>query len=52
MTGLWQVSGRSETTFQHRSELDAIYLQAWNARRDLVLMLRTFDVVLRQRGAY
>ena len=51
LTGLWQVSGRNETTFQRRSELDAIYLQGWNMRCDLSLIIRTFDVVLQQRGA-
>ena len=51
ITGLWQVSGRSETTFRYRSELDAVYLQRWNAYSDFILMLRTFDLVLQQRGA-
>jgi exopolysaccharide production protein ExoY len=51
ITGLWQVSGRNETTFSRRSDLDQAYLRAWSIRGDLFLILRTFDVVLRQRGA-
>jgi len=51
ITGLWQVSGRNETTFQRRSEFDAIYVKAWRLRWDLLLILRTFAVVLHQRGA-
>lgn len=51
ITGLWQVSGRSETTFSRRSDLDRAYLRAWSVRRDLLLILRTFGAVLRQRGA-
>jgi lipopolysaccharide/colanic/teichoic acid biosynthesis glycosyltransferase len=51
ITGLWQVSGRSETSFSRRSDLDQAYLQAWSVRRDLLLILRTFGAVLRQRGA-
>ncbi|CAN7385624.1 sugar transferase [Phenylobacterium sp. LjRoot225] len=51
ITGLWQVSGRSETSFSRRSDLDQAYLQAWSIRRDLLLILRTFGAVLRQRGA-
>src|ERR1700756_2170830 len=35
ITGLWQVSGRSETTFSRRSDYDRAYLQAWSIRSDL-----------------
>jgi lipopolysaccharide/colanic/teichoic acid biosynthesis glycosyltransferase len=51
MTGLWQVSERSESAFRRRPELDQIYLRAWSLPTDLVLLVRTVDVVLRQRGA-
>lgn len=51
MTGLWQVSERSESAFRRRPELDQIYLRAWSLLTDLVLLVRTVDVVLRQRGA-
>src|SRR2546429_681393 len=39
ITGLWQVSGRNETTFSRRSNLDHFYLQSWSMGRDLLLML-------------
>jgi lipopolysaccharide/colanic/teichoic acid biosynthesis glycosyltransferase len=52
ITGLWQVSGRSETTFRQRAEFDAIYLKTWSFFRDLMLIVRTLDVVFHQRGAF
>lgn len=51
ITGLWQVSGRSETTFRRRAELDQVYLRNWNLLTDLVLLTRTVGVVARKRGA-
>jgi exopolysaccharide production protein ExoY len=51
ITGLWQVSGRNETTFHRRSEFDETYLRAWNLLADVVLLARTVSVVLRGRGA-
>lgn len=51
LTGLWQVSGRNETTFRRRAELDQIYLRHWNLLTDMVLLTRTVDVVARKRGA-
>jgi len=38
ITGLWQVSGRSESSFRRRPELDQIYLDAWSPLTDLVLL--------------
>jgi exopolysaccharide production protein ExoY len=51
ITGLWQVSGRSQTTFRFRSLLDEIYLRRWSPGDDLLLMFRTFGAVVGQRGA-
>jgi undecaprenyl-phosphate galactose phosphotransferase len=51
ITGLWQVSGRSETNFRRRSDLDQVYLSRWSLGTDLLLILRTAGVVLCQRGA-
>jgi exopolysaccharide production protein ExoY len=51
ITGLWQVSGRNETTFRRRAEYDQDYLKAWSLPTDLALLVRTVDVVLRRRGA-
>jgi len=51
LTGLWQVSGRNETSFRRRSEFDQTYLRAWSLFTDLVLLARTVGVVLQKRGA-
>ncbi|MCJ2094654.1 sugar transferase [Methylobacterium sp. J-072] len=51
LTGLWQVSGRSDTTYAERVALDLDYASRWSLRRDLAIMLRTVPAVLRQRGS-
>ena len=51
VTGLWQVSGRSDTTYAERVALDLDYATRWSLRRDLVIMLRTIPAVLAQRGS-
>ena len=52
MTGLWQVSGRSELDFMHRLMLDAWYARNWSLWIDITLILRTIPVLLRRCGAY
>ncbi|MBU2850423.1 undecaprenyl-phosphate galactose phosphotransferase WbaP [Acidithiobacillus ferrivorans] len=52
ITGLWQVSGRSETTFDERAQLDAWYVKNWTLWYDIVILLRTVKVVSRREGAY
>jgi exopolysaccharide biosynthesis polyprenyl glycosylphosphotransferase len=52
MTGLWQVSGRSNLTFAEMVRLDVFYIENWSLSLDLVLMLRTLPAVLAARGAY
>lgn len=51
VTGLWQVSGRSDTTYAERVALDLDYACRWSLRRDLAIMLRTVPAVLAQRGS-
>ncbi|MCJ2056403.1 sugar transferase [Methylobacterium sp. J-048] len=51
LTGLWQVSGRSDTTYAERVALDLDYAGRWSLRRDIAIMLRTVPAVLRQRGS-
>jgi len=51
MSGLWQVSGRSNVSFKTRAELDAFYVQNWTLRADLVILLRTVPAVLKRVGA-
>lgn len=52
ITGLWQTSGRSETTFAERASLDAWYVKNWSLWYDIVILLRTVKVVLLRDGAY
>jgi lipopolysaccharide/colanic/teichoic acid biosynthesis glycosyltransferase len=52
MTGLWQVSGRQNTSYERRVELDMQYLDEWSPWLDLKILWRTFSVVVSGRGAY
>ncbi len=52
LTGLWQVSGRNDTTYRRRVELDVQYVRRWSPWLDLQLLLRTVRVVLIGKGAY
>lgn len=52
LTGLWQVSGRSNTTFRERAELDMMYFDRRSFLFDLSLILRTVRVLVRRTGAY
>lgn len=52
MTGLWQVSGRNETTFARRAELDDEYIQRWSLWLDVYILLKTLMVVFRRNGAF
>lgn len=51
ITGLWQVSGRSDTTFPERVEMDARYVGSRSFAMDLWIILRTVGVLISQRGA-
>lgn len=52
MTGLWQVSGRSDLTFDEMVLLDIYYAENWCISMDLTILLRTVPAVLLTRGAY
>ncbi len=52
MTGLWQVSGRSELDFDDLVRLDFIYLERWSLALDLAILAKTLPAVLSRRGAY
>jgi exopolysaccharide biosynthesis polyprenyl glycosylphosphotransferase len=52
ITGLWQVSGRSELDFDELVNLDFIYLERWSLALDLAIILKTIPAVMLQRGAY
>jgi len=51
LSGLWQVSGRSDVNFKSRAKLDAAYVQSWSLIGDLKILLRTFPAVLNRVGA-
>lgn len=50
VTGLWQVSGRSDISFAERVELDVAYIENWSIWKDLVILLRTVAVFLPSSG--
>ena len=52
ITGLWQVSGRNDTDYRERVNLDAWYVQNWSLWYDIAILFKTVDVVLNRRGAY
>lgn len=52
ITGLWQVSGRSELSFDEWVKLDSYYIENWSLWLDLQIFLKTLWVVMRGRGAY
>ena len=52
MTGLWQVSGRSELDFDELVRLDFLYLERWSVWLDLSIILKTVPAVVRARGAW
>ena len=52
ITGLWQVSGRSQLTFDEMCLLDIYYLENWSPLLDLKIALKTVPAVLAGRGAY
>ena len=52
LTGLWQVSGRSNTTYDERVALDMTYITNWSLWLDVKILLRTIPAVLRGDGAY
>ncbi len=52
MTGLWQVSGRSDLSWEDTVRLDLYYVDNWSIVRDLAILGRTLHAVVSSRGAY
>lgn len=52
ITGLWQVSGRSDLDFNQRLVIDALYVRSWSLWLDFVILLKTVRAVLLGEGAY
>jgi exopolysaccharide biosynthesis polyprenyl glycosylphosphotransferase len=52
ITGLWQVSGRSDVSYQERVRMDMYYIRNWNLWFDIYLLFQTIPAVLASKGAY
>ena len=52
ITGLWQVSGRSDVTYEQRVRYDMNYIRNWSIWMDLQILYQTLPAVLNKRGAY
>ena len=52
ITGVWQVNGRSDTTYEERVQMDSWYVRNWSPWVDIVYLLKTFSVVIKGKGAY
>lgn len=52
VTGLWQVSGRNDTSYEYRVYLDSWYARHWSFWHDIVILLETVKIVLKRSGAY
>lgn len=52
MTGLWQISGRSDLPWEDGIRLDLYYVENWSPATDLTILWKTFGAVIRSRGAY
>lgn len=51
LTGMWQVSGRSDTSYERRVRLDVWYVRNWTLWHDIAILLKTIPAVFLQRGA-
>jgi lipopolysaccharide/colanic/teichoic acid biosynthesis glycosyltransferase len=52
LTGLWQVSGRSNTSYARRVQLDVWYVNNWTVWNDIAVLLKTIPAVLGRQGAH
>lgn len=52
ITGVWQISGRNNTTYDERVQLDSYYVRNWSPWLDMYLLIRTIRIVLFAHGAY
>lgn len=52
LTGLWQVSGRNDVTYNERVRLDVTYVSQWSLLLDVRIVLKTLSVIVKRSGAY
>ncbi len=51
LTGLWQVSGRSDTSYRQRIDYDVEYVKTWSLWRDVLILVKTVEVILMRKGS-
>jgi Undecaprenyl-phosphate galactose phosphotransferase WbaP len=52
LTGIWQISGRSELSYDERVALDCRYVEQWSLSKDTIILAKTFAAVVNQEGAF
>jgi len=52
LSGMWQISGRSDTSYEERITFDTFYIQNWSIWLDIWILIKTVWVVIRGKGAY
>lgn len=52
LTGMWQISGRNDVSYEERVRLDAFYVRNWSVWLDFYILLRTVEAVIVRKGAY
>ncbi|MCI7612497.1 MAG: undecaprenyl-phosphate galactose phosphotransferase WbaP [Selenomonadaceae bacterium] len=52
ITGMWQTSGRSDTTYEERVQMDTWYVRNWSVWIDMKYLMKTFSAVVQKKGAY
>ncbi|PKN88635.1 MAG: undecaprenyl-phosphate galactose phosphotransferase WbaP [Chloroflexi bacterium HGW-Chloroflexi-8] len=52
LTGMWQVSGRSDTSYENRVQLDEYYIRHWSIWMDIYIIVKTFWILIKGKGAY
>lgn len=52
ITGMWQASGRSDTTYEERVAMDTWYVRNWSVWIDIMYLVKTFSAVIKAKGAY
>ena len=52
LTGLWQVSGRNDVSYETRVAMDTMYVKNWSITKDLLIIMRTVPAVCMSRGSY
>ena len=52
ITGMWQTSGRSDTTYEERVAMDTWYVRNWSIWLDIKYLIKTFTTVISRKGAY